>query len=62
MYFVASPITIGRTPVANGSKIPNNPAFFNFSFLLMRVRILFEVTNLYLLSKIIPLITNILLE
>ena len=62
MYFVASPITIGRTPVASGSNIPNNPAFFIFSFLLKRVRTLFEVTNLYLLSKIIPLITNQLLK
>ena len=62
MYFVASPIIIGRTPVANGSNIPNNPAFFNFSFLLKRVRILFDVTNLYLLSKMIPLITDVLLQ
>ena len=55
-------MTTGRIPVASGSNTPNNPAFFIFSFLLKRVRILFEVTNLYLLSKIIPLITNELLE
>ena len=47
MNLVASPVTIGRMPVARGSKIPNIPAFFILVFFLKIDRVLLDVMNFF---------------
>ena len=51
MNFVASPTTIGRIPVANGSKIPKIPAFLISVLFLKIARVLLEVINFFLSIK-----------
>ena len=58
MNFVASPTTIGRMPVAKGSKIPKIPAFFIFVLFLKIASILLEVRNFSLSIKKTPFITS----
>ena len=60
MNLVASPVTMGRMPVAIGSKIPNIPAFFILVLFLKIDRVLLDVMNFFLLIKNTTLDTNTL--